>query len=247
MPLRGSSNDYPLFIKNVGGGSTEPASNVQVQGTDPNAVDTTALHDVAVDEGSRSLFVRLTEDAIGLATEATLAALKAVNEAIRDRLPSSLTAAGNLKVAVAEDGVGLATEATLGGVAKETTLASIDGKDFATETTLATRASEATLQQVRNAQFTPSAAAEWVGSLTDATTWVALNPAAHGTTPLTRWRKWLIVNRGSYPFVVGYGAQRKMMTVKPGESVSPPFGGTVNVKGTTANSVAYEVVAFGEA
>jgi hypothetical protein len=73
--------------------------------------------------------VALLEDAVGVARESTLSAIKSKTDnldvalstraseatllAIRDRLPSSLTAAGNLKIAISEDAVGLAKEATL--------------------------------------------------------------------------------------------------------------------------------------
>ncbi|MEM1523122.1 MAG: hypothetical protein QXU69_08850, partial [Thermofilaceae archaeon] len=64
------------------------------------------------------------------ASESTLAA-------VRDRLPSSLTSAGNFKAAVVEDGVGLA---------KESTLSSILGR---LDVALSTRASESTLSSIK--------------------------------------------------------------------------------------------------
>ncbi|MEM1523076.1 MAG: hypothetical protein QXU69_08615 [Thermofilaceae archaeon] len=57
--------------------------------------------------------------------------------AVRDRLPSSLTTAGNFKAAVVEDGVGLA---------KESTLSSILGR---LDVALSTRASESTLGGIK--------------------------------------------------------------------------------------------------
>ena len=50
--------------------------------------------------------VGIVSDSVGLARDSTL-------QQVRDRLPSSLTAAGNLKIAVAEDAIGLARDTTL--------------------------------------------------------------------------------------------------------------------------------------
>ena len=65
-------------------------------------------------------------------TELTNAILKA----IRDRLPTTPTAAGNLKVAVAEDNLGLSTEATLSAVRdKLERLRTVLGDNLTTYTT----------------------------------------------------------------------------------------------------------------
>ena len=57
-------------------------------------------------------FAKLQNIDVALSTRASESTLLA----IRDRLPSSLTTAGNLKVAVSEDAVGLAKEATLSAI-----------------------------------------------------------------------------------------------------------------------------------
>jgi len=77
-------------------------------------------------------------DAIRGADNRTLTDIYNIGTAIRDRLPSSLTAAGNLKVAILEDTV---------GIAKDTTLSSILSK---LDVNLSTRASETTLTAVRD-------------------------------------------------------------------------------------------------
>ncbi|MEM0459293.1 MAG: hypothetical protein QXZ31_05460 [Thermofilaceae archaeon] len=75
--------------------------------------------------------VAIYDDRIGLAKSSDVAA-------VRDRLPSSLTTAGNLRAAVMEDTVGLA---------KESTLSSILGR---LDVALSTRASESTLTAIRD-------------------------------------------------------------------------------------------------
>ena len=56
---------------------------------------------------NNNLNVNIAEDSVGLATETTL-------QAVRDRLPSSLTTSGNLRVSVEEDNIGLAKDVTVG-------------------------------------------------------------------------------------------------------------------------------------
>ncbi|MCR8463651.1 MAG: hypothetical protein NDP16_05870 [Crenarchaeota archaeon] len=68
----------------------------------------------------------------------TLTDIYSIGTAIRDRLPASLTAAGNLKIAILEDTV---------GIAKDTTLSNILSK---LDVNLSTRASETTLTAIRD-------------------------------------------------------------------------------------------------
>ncbi|MEM2678645.1 MAG: hypothetical protein QXU62_08375 [Thermofilaceae archaeon] len=75
--------------------------------------------------------VAIYDDRIGLAKSSDVAA-------VRDRLPSSLTTAGNLRAAVMEDTVGLA---------RESTLSSILGR---LDVALSTRASESTLGGIKS-------------------------------------------------------------------------------------------------
>ncbi|MEM4975713.1 MAG: hypothetical protein QXT64_00135 [Desulfurococcaceae archaeon] len=71
---------------------------------------------------------------VALSTRASEATLVA----IRDRLPASLTSAGNFRVAVLEDGIGLAKDSTLSSI-----LSRLD-------TNLSTRASETTLSGIKS-------------------------------------------------------------------------------------------------
>ncbi|MEM3942798.1 MAG: hypothetical protein QXJ59_01825 [Thermofilaceae archaeon] len=109
--------------------------------------------------------VAIYDDRIGLAKSSDVAA-------VRDRLPSSLTSAGNLRTAIMEDAVGLARDSTLAavrdrlpsslttagnfriavvedgvGLAKESTLSSILGR---LDVALSTRASESTLGGIKS-------------------------------------------------------------------------------------------------
>ena len=77
-------------------------------------------------------------DAIRGADSRTLTDIYNIGTAIRDRLPASLTATGNLKIAILEDTV---------GIAKDSTLSSILSK---LDVNLSTRASESTLVAVRD-------------------------------------------------------------------------------------------------
>jgi len=61
-------------------------------------------------------FARLQNLDVALSSRASEATLTA----IRDRLPSSLTAAGNFRVAVSEDAVGIARDSTLSGIKSQT-------------------------------------------------------------------------------------------------------------------------------
>jgi len=98
-----------------------------------------------------NLKIAILEDTVGIAKDSTLSSILSkldVNlstrasettlTAIRDRLPSSLTAAGNFKIAILEDTV---------GIAKDTTLSSILGK---LDVNLSTRASETTLSGIKS-------------------------------------------------------------------------------------------------
>ena len=62
--------------------------------------------DMLTFDPSNRLIVALDSETLGLARESTLAS-------VRDRLPSSLTALGNLRISVQEDALGLARESTL--------------------------------------------------------------------------------------------------------------------------------------
>jgi hypothetical protein len=81
-------------------------------------------------------FAKLQNLDVALSTRASEATLSAV----RDRLPPSLTADGNFRVALLEDAVGLARESTLSAIKSKT-----DNLDVA----LSTRASEATLSGIK--------------------------------------------------------------------------------------------------
>ncbi|MEM0261744.1 MAG: hypothetical protein QXN17_03720 [Nitrososphaerota archaeon] len=98
-----------------------------------------------------NLKIAILEDTVGIAKDSTLSSIlnrldvnlstrasETTLTAVRDRLPSSLTAAGNFKIAILEDTV---------GIAKDTTLSSILSK---LDVNLSTRASETTLSGIKS-------------------------------------------------------------------------------------------------
>jgi hypothetical protein len=106
-------------------------------------------------------FAKLQNLDVALSTRASEATLSAV----RDRLPPSLTSAGNFRVALLEDVVGLARESTLSAIksktdnldvalssrASEATLLAIKSKTDNIDVALSTRASESTLSAIAGA------------------------------------------------------------------------------------------------
>lgn len=73
----------------------------------------------------------------------------------------------------------------------------------------------------------------------DGLTWAMLTPTA-GRKVI----QWLIINRGAVDLEVGYGESAKAHTLKPNESIAPPWNGAVHLKSASAAACAYEATAF---